>query len=143
VASPPFLRDDGALVISRSCVIAAEDVVFTYSTAGGPGGQHANRSLTAVTATLDIAASPSLRERERALLMETLGRVARSTASRHRSRGQNQTAALEQLAAKLARGLHRDPVRRPTTPSKAAKSRRVDQKKARGRTKALRRTTED
>jgi ribosome-associated protein len=113
------------------------------TTSGGPGGQHANRSLTAVTVTVDLASASSLSERHRSLLLESLGPVVRSSASRFRSLAQNREAALMQLALKMAVGLHRDVPRRASKPTRASKVRRIDEKKARGRTKQLRRTTDE
>lgn len=143
MATYPTVTDDGALVLTARCTVAATDVTVTVTTSGGPGGQHANRSLTAVTVSIDIRTASSLSEHQRSLLLESLGPVVRSSASRHRSQSQNRSAALQQLATKLAAGLHRDPPRRATRPTKGSKVRRVDEKKARGRTKALRRSTED
>jgi ribosome-associated protein len=143
VPTAPYVDDDGGLVLTSRCRIAATDIALQVTTSGGPGGQHANRSLTAVVATIDLRVAGSLRDRDRDLLIENLGPVVRSTATRFRSQGQNRQAALDQLCAKLAGGLHRDPPRRATKPSRASQTRRVDSKKARGRTKALRRGTED
>ena len=135
--------DDTSLWVSERCVISLHDITIRASTAGGPGGQHANRSLTAVTVTLDVASAASLRASDRALLLASLGPVVRSSATRHRSQQMNRVAALEQLANKISAGLHRDPPRRATKPSKASQTRRLDAKKVRGRTKALRRTSDD
>jgi ribosome-associated protein len=71
------------------------------------------------------------------------GSVVRSSASRFRSQGQNRSAALEQLARKLATALAEQTPRRATQPTKGAKIRRVDEKKARGRLKEQRRRPVD
>ena len=141
--TPPFVTESGDLVASGQCRISVDDLAFRTTTSGGPGGQHANRSLTAVTVSLDLTTATSLTERHRVLLIESLGPVVRSSASRFRSLGQNREAALQQLCVKVAAGLHRDAPRRASKPTRASKVRRVDEKKARGRTKQLRRSTDD
>jgi ribosome-associated protein len=143
MARPPYVAANGDLVLTSSCTVVADDVEVRVTTSGGPGGQHANRSLTAVVVSVAIETAASLRERDRRLLLEALGPVVRSQATRFRSQAQNREAALHQLALKLAAGLHRDAPRRPTKPTRASATRRVDSKKARGRTKALRRSNED
>ena len=143
MATPPYVTAEGDVVVTAHCRVAAADIVVRTTTSGGPGGQHANRSLTAVTVSLEVTTAASLSERHRTLLLESLGPVVRSSASRFRSLSQNREAALEQLGQKLAAGLHRDAPRRASKPTRASKVRRVDEKKARGRTKQLRRSTDD
>lgn len=139
----PFVTADGDVVVTGRCRIAHGDIEVRFTTSGGPGGQHANRSLTAAVVTLRLEHCASLNDRQRELLIESLGPVVRTTASRFRSQSQNCSAALEQLGQKLAAGLHRDAPRRASRPTTASMVRRVDQKKARGRTKQLRRSTDD
>ena len=134
--------DDG-LLLANGLIISLDDIVLRVTTSGGPGGQHANRSLTAVVASFDVANATSLSSAQRVRLLERCGPVVRTQASRFRSQAQNREAALEQLAAKLSAGLHRDPPRRPSRPTKGSQQRRVNEKKARGETKRLRRSTED
>jgi ribosome-associated protein len=85
----------------------------------GPGGQHRNKTETAVR------------------LVHPSGVVA--TAQDQRSREQNLRMALVRLREKMARLAYRPPPRRPTRPSRASKARRVEDKKKRGATKAMRR----
>ena len=135
----PRANDDGSLSIRARLTIPADEIVLRVTTSGGPGGQHANRSLTRVVASFHVNESRVLSDAERQRVNETLGSVVRSSASRFRSQRQNRTAALEQLAQKLAVALAPRTPRRPTKPTKGAKVRRVDEKKARGRLKVQRR----
>jgi ribosome-associated protein len=65
-------------------------------------------------------------------------------ASRQRSQLQNREAALERLAQILAGALAPPPPRRrPTRPKRSAVERRLEDKKRRGQTKRLRRSTDD
>jgi ribosome-associated protein len=136
----PRVLADGSLYIRARLTIPSDEVALRVTTSGGPGGQHANRSLTRVVASFDVESSLVLSRADRELLLEKVGTVVRSSASRFRSQGQNRSAALEQLALKIATALTRLPQRRPTKPTKGSKVRRVDEKKARGRVKQQRRT---
>jgi len=137
--STPHVRDDGSLFIRARLIIPPDEIVQRVTTSGGPGGQHANRSLTRVVASFDVNESTVLSNADRALLLEKVGPVVRTSAGRFRSQGQNRSAALEQLVEKIATGLTRLPPRRATRPTKGSKIRRVDDKKARGRVKEQRR----
>lgn len=139
----PHVQDDGSLYIRSRLHIPASEVQLRVTTSGGPGGQHANRALTRVVATFDAETSLVLSESERALLIEKVGPVVRSSSSRFRAQSQNRSAALEHLAMKIATALVRQTPRRPSRPTKASKVRRVDEKKARGRVKEQRRRTND
>jgi ribosome-associated protein len=119
--------------------IPATEIELRVTTSGGPGGQHANRSLTRVVATFRVEASSALSDTDKQRLVESLGPVVRSSASRFRSQGQNRRAALDQLANKLATALAPRTPRRATKPTKGATIRRVDEKKLRGRLKEQRR----
>jgi ribosome-associated protein len=139
VASNAHANDDGSLTIRPRLTLPAEEIDLRVTTSGGPGGQHANRALTRVVASFRVLDSTVLSESEKARLVAALGSVVRSSASRFRSQRQNRTAALEQLGAKVATALAPRTPRRATKPTKGAKIRRVDEKKARGRLKEQRR----
>lgn len=139
----PSVAEDGSLRVRQHLTIPADEIDVRVTTSGGPGGQHANRSLTRVVASFDVGASAVLSERDRLRLIETRGAVVRSSASRFRSQGQNRAAALEQLARRIAEGLQLPTPRRATRPTRASQVRRVDEKKARGRVKETRRRPED
>lgn len=141
--SAPHALEDGSLFIGARLTIPANEIALRVTTSGGPGGQHANRSLTRVVASFSVIDSEVLSSADRALLVETIGPVVRTSAGRFRSQGQNRTAALEQLAEKIAVGLTRLPPRRATKPTRGSKIRRVDDKKARSRVKEQRRRPTD
>ena len=141
--SAPRVLDDGSLHIRPRLTIPSDEITLRVTTSGGPGGQHANRSLTRVVASFDVRESEVLSHGDRELLLEKIGPVVRTSASRFRSQGQNRSAAREQLAVKIADALTRLPPRRATKPTKGSKIRRVDDKKARSRVKEQRRRPTD
>jgi len=136
-------RDDGSLAIGPRLVVPAADVAVRVTTSGGPGGQHANRSLTRVVVSVDVATAAALSEAQRATLREHFGPVVRSSAGRFRSQGANRAAALDQLARRLGDVLAPRTPRRPTRPTRASKERRLDDKRARSRVKDQRRRRDD
>lgn len=139
MASWPRVNDNGSLAIRSRVTIPADEIELRVTTSGGPGGQHANRSLTRVVASLRLDESTSLSPGDRERLRVHYGPVVRSSAGRFRSQGQNRQAALEQLAEKLATALAPVKARRATKPTKGSTIRRVEQKKARGQLKVQRR----
>jgi ribosome-associated protein len=139
VSFGPTANDDGSLAVRPRLTIPADEIELRVTTSGGPGGQHANRSLTRVIATFRVDDSGVLGDAEKLRLNESLGPVVRSSASRFRSQTQNRRAALDQLAEKLATALAPRTPRRATKPTRSAVERRVDEKKLRGRLKVQRR----
>src|SRR5665213_3946191 len=135
--------EDGSLFIRARLTIPSDEVALRVTTSGGPGGQHANRSLTRVVASFHVDESRALSDVDKLRVVEALGPVVRSSASRFRSQRQNRTAALDQLAEKLAVALAPRTPRRATKPTKGAKIRRVDEKKARGQLKVQRRRPDE
>ncbi len=127
------------LRITRSCAIGSDELEWRFTASGGPGGQHANTSNTKVEVRFDVESSPSLGPRQRARIIERLGPVVRVTASERRSQHQNRELALERLQARLAAALHVEAKRFKTKPSRAAKKRRVDEKRQHGDIKRNRR----
>ena len=127
------------LRVTRTCVIAPDELEWSFSGSGGPGGQHDNTSNTRVELRFDVEASGSLGPRQRARLIERLGPRVRIVASERRSQLQNRELALERLQGRLAAALHIDPPRVATRPSRSAKRARVEQKRRQGERKQTRR----
>lgn len=112
----------------------------SFIAASGPGGQNVNKVATAVQLRCDVfrlGLSPAVYARLRTLAgsrMTLAGEIV-ITAREHRTQDANRIAARARLAELLAEA-HVRPVRRvKTKPSKAAKARRVDEKKGRGSVK--------
>ncbi len=139
----------GPLRVTRSVVVPEGELRWRFSRSSGPGGQSVNTADSRVELSLDVAKTTALGPVQRARVLERLaGRlvdgVLTITASEHRSQLQNREAALERLAAILAKALAPPPPRRrPTKASRAAVERRLAAKKQRAKTKELRRAGND
>lgn len=127
--------------IGEGLSIPDEEVSFTTSRSGGPGGQNVNKLETRVTVRFDVAGSPTLSEDQRQRLRERLAtRITREgvlhvTSQKHRTQVENREAAVERLAELMAEALREETPRKPTRIPKAVKRRRLDQKKRRGQRK--------
>ena len=132
VSMPELLR------VTRSCAIPFDELEWRFSGSGGPGGQHANTANTRVEVRFDVASSPSLGPRQRARLLERLGPLVRVVASDERSQARNRELALDRLRSRLAEALRIQRERRPTAPTRAARERRLDDKRRRSERKRLR-----
>jgi ribosome-associated protein len=128
-----------SLEINESVAIPLEEIELRASRSSGPGGQHANVTASRIEAVFQIEASASLSEEQRRLLVERLGPRVSAVAQEARSQARNRELALERLAEKLAAALAVPRRRRPTKPSRAARERRLEQKRRRSERKAQRR----
>jgi ribosome-associated protein len=117
--------------------IPGDELEEIFETSGGPGGQHANRSATAVRLRFDVTGS-SLPHEARSRLTERLGEVVEVTASDSRSQFRNRAIARRRLKERIERALVDPPKRRRTRPTRASKQRRLEEKRARSETKRLR-----
>lgn len=96
-----------------------DDVDVIFVKAGGPGGQHRNKSETGVR-----------------LVHRPTGITVQATERRERTR--NLALAWERLEAAVARRARKPKPRRKTKPTKASAARRLAAKARRSRTKGLR-----
>ena len=132
------------LRIGRSVVIPERELSERFSRSSGPGGQGVNTADSRVELSFDVATSPSLPSATRARMLARLeGRlvdgVLTLASSEHRNQLANRRAARDRMAEVLTAAAVPPPrPRRPTKPSRAAKQRRLDDKKKRSRTKQSR-----
>jgi ribosome-associated protein len=127
------------LQVTDELRIPLDEIELRASRSSGPGGQHANVTASRIEAVFDIEASRALSEEQRALLLGKLGPRATAVAQDARSQARNRELALERLRARLATGLRRPRPRRPTKPTRAARQRRLDEKRRQSRRKQQRR----
>jgi ribosome-associated protein len=132
-----------ALHVRRGLDVPLSEITWRATTSGGPGGQHANRTLSRVEVEFDVGASSVLGPRQRQRLLDRLGPVVRASAAESRSQARNRQLALERLASRLADALRVETPRRPTRPTKSSQVRRVEGKRRRAEVKRRRRRPGD
>ncbi|MDX6424921.1 MAG: ribosome-associated protein [Gaiellaceae bacterium] len=118
------------------------EIAFRFSRSSGPGGQHAQKSSTRAEALFDVEESAALSPAEKKRVLAKLGPVVRAAAQDERSQLRNRELATDRVIEQLREATKVQRKRRPTKPTTASKERRLDEKKRRGRTKQLRRSTE-
>lgn len=129
--------------VTRSVALPTAEIELQTSRSSGPGGQHAQKSETRVVAVFDVEASSALTQVQKRRVVAKAGPVLRAAAQDERSQLRNRELAVERLVAQLREALRVERRRVPTAPSKAARERRLEEKKRRGQTKRLRRPPGD
>jgi len=131
--------------VSRTIVIDESELEERFARASGPGGQHVNRSATAVQLRFDAANSPSLPDDVRYRLMRLAGNrvtdagVLVIDAQRYRSQNRNRQDARRRLVDLVRRASVPPKVRRRTRPTGASKERRLRETQRRSEAKKSRR----
>lgn len=131
--------------VNADIQIPEQELEFRFVLASGPGGQNVNKVATAVQLRFDASRSASLPEpvRERLAVLAgsrmTKEGVVVITAKRHRTQERNRQDARERLLDLLRRAAQPPKKRRPTRPSRAARERRLRDKRARSEKKQARR----
>ncbi len=134
----------GVIRVTDRIFIGQWEIDETFVRAAGPGGQHVNKTSSAVQLRFDARHSPSLPDDVRARLEKLAGRrltqdgVIVLVAQGERSQLRNRAEALARLVELIREAAHRPTPRCQTRVSKSAKRRRVDDKTRRGTIKSLR-----
>jgi ribosome-associated protein len=124
--------------------LGPQDLQFHYIRAAGPGGQNVNKVASAVQLRFDLSGTQALSEEIKMRLRALAGaRLAADGsilihARSQRSQVANRREALARLYALIERAATPPKRRVPTRPSAAARRSRLDDKRARQRTKRLR-----
>jgi ribosome-associated protein len=130
------------LPVTRSISIDSDELEESFVRSTGAGGQHVNTTDSAVQLRFDVANSPNLPDAVKHRLAAIAGRrmtadgvlILRSEGSR--SQALNRQEARDRLFEMIRAATFVPKARKATKPSKAAKARRVDSKKARSGIKA-------
>lgn len=132
------------ITVNEQISIPEEELTFTASHSSGPGGQNVNKLSTKVTLWFDVANSPSLSEEQKELVKRRLktriGKdgVLRVTSQQTRSQAANREMAVERFIELMRDALRQIPIRRKTRVSRAAKERRLEEKRQRSAQKHAR-----
>jgi len=135
--------------INPSLAIPESELEFAMTRGGGPGGQNVNKVSTRVILRFDVANSPSLSDEQRELVMRKLrGRITKEgellvISQEHRTQLANRRAAVERFAAMMSEALKVQPRRRKKKMPKAAKERRLSEKRMRSARKRERKPVDE
>ncbi len=130
--------------ITDTISIDEREIEESFVRASGPGGQHVNKTETAVQLRFDVRHSRSLPNDVAIRLMKLAGSrltqegVVVIQAQSERSQKQNREEALARFVDLIRRAAVRPKPRRATKPTRASKQKRLDGKKQRGGIKKLR-----
>jgi ribosome-associated protein len=132
-------RSPRQLRINAELAIPLAEVTLRTSRSSGPGGQHANVTASRVEAIFDVLGSNSLSAEQRERILARAAPRVVAVAQDARSQARNRELALRRLAERLRHALAVPRRRRPTVPSAASRTRRLEAKRRAARRKAERR----
>ena len=137
------METPNSLIISPNISIALGEIEFSAIRAQGPGGQHVNKTNSAVELRFAIAPS-SLPETIKSRLFAISDRRLNSSgvivikSGSHRSQIRNKEEALTRLQAMIRKAVEVQKPRRQTKPTKGSVKRRLEHKTRRSAVKSLR-----
>jgi ribosome-associated protein len=130
--------------VTESLSLHEDELEFRAARAQGPGGQHVNKTSTAIELRFDVRGSPSLPEPVKARLERLAGSrltaegVLVLFAQNSRSQQMNRDEAITRLVELVKQAAHRPKPRRPTKPTYSSKLRRLEGKAKRSGVKSMR-----
>jgi ribosome-associated protein len=138
---------EAMIKITNEISIPEDELRFTASLSSGPGGQNVNKVSTKVTLWFDVVNSPSLSQDQKELVLRRLATriskdgVLRVIAQQTRSQAANRELAVNRFVELLQYALRQVPLRKKKQVSRAAKLRRLEEKKQRSILKSRRSKT--
>ncbi len=133
------------LVVDRRIRIPLRELQIGFARSSGPGGQNVNKLNTKAVLHWDVATTANLpedvRRRFQARFARRINREGELVLSsqRFRDQGRNVADVLEKLRGMLEEVATAPRPRKPTRPGRAARERRLSDKRAAGTRKSLRR----
>jgi len=131
-----------AIPVTRSIAIDSDEIVESFTRSTGAGGQHVNTTDSAVLLRFDVTGSPSLPDAVKQRMAMLAGsRMTREGVLVLRSEGSRSQLLNRQEVRDRLLDLIREATivpkkRRPTKPTRASQTRRVDGKTRRSAVKA-------
>ena len=130
--------------VNRSLVIPEDELRLEFTTSGGPGGQHANKSSTRAVLIWNVDASTALGPRQRARIkgklrhrIDSSGNL-RLSSDAYRSQLRNREAVHERLRTMVEDALRPEKKRIGTAPTRSSKENRLKSKRLRSEVKRAR-----
>ena len=129
--------------LSNTLFIPTHEIEFSAIRAQGAGGQHVNKTSSAVQLRFDVRRSHLPAEVKQQILRLADQRISAQgviviKAQTHRSQEKNRQDAIQRLKTLLERALLRKKLRKPTRPTRSAVKKRLESKQQRGKVKNLR-----
>jgi ribosome-associated protein len=124
--------------------ILYQEFIFSTSRSSGPGGQNVNKVNSKVTLEWNVVQSLLVSEEDKTIILHKLSShitkegVLQLTSQEARSQLQNKETVVLKLEQLLTKAFTKKKIRKPTKPSKAAKQKRIHQKKQNGEKKKWR-----
>jgi ribosome-associated protein len=121
--------------MSRAIKELKQELSFSVSRSGGPGGQNVNKVNSKVTIKFDVINSQVLTPEEKEIIKKKLSTkltkegILVLTSQESRSQLENKEEVLKKFEALIIRAFIKQKSRRPTKPSKGAVQRRIKSKK--------------
>lgn len=134
---------ENILYINEKCRLPISEIRLDAVRSQGPGGQNVNKVSSAVHLRFDIKASSLPDETKEKISVLKDKRITKDgiiviKAQRYRTQEKNREDALERLKQLLSKAFIERKKRKPTSPSKSAKKKRMDNKTRHSRVKKLR-----
>lgn len=130
--------------VKNGIVIPEHELEITTSRAGGPGGQHVNKTDTKITVRWNVKTTTALDEIQKARVLENLKAKLTEdgdlviTNNETRSQSHNKKLALDHLAREIRKALHVPKKRMKTRVPQIVKESRLQEKARRSDIKKLR-----